>query len=607
MSSATNQFRKTKIIATLGPACNNVETMVKMIEAGMNCARFNFSHGDFAEHKSRYDMLHKAMEITGKRVALLLDTKGPEIRTGMVEGEGKIELHKNQPILLSGLTPYTTNEVISISYPDIHKEIKVSNQLKIADGSIVVEVTKIEGERVECVVIEGGKLSSKKNVNIPETQINLPNISEKDIADIKFAIEHDYDYIAASFVRNAQTILDIRNILTQNKKNDNNISIIAKIENREGLNNLNSIIQVVDGIMVARGDLAEQIPAEEVPIAQKHIILNCIDNKKIAITATQMLQSMEESLTPTRAELTDISNAIFDGTDAIMLSGETAQGKHPVETIATMNRVALSTERSNLFKKHSSEKFFSKEKEALLFKEASRDSVIIAAQIIANKIEANTIICPSLTGNTPRLLSVLRPNQTIIATTYDPYVYSKLMLLWGTYPIMTIQCSNDQELLDISIRKTREAGFIYKNSKAITVVGLPTNKPLMLNTIQVHFEGTVLLRGRQGGGNTKTGYFYKATDMGGIKEHLSKNKDTNKLYIYNIDNFTYEDTYILKDISALIVNKMISIPIEDILAQYPHITLIANMSAPYNTKITQSIIDNTEIVISGTEKQIYEA
>lgn len=588
-------FRKTKIVATLGPSCNTIEKMVEMINAGMNCSRFNFSHGDHAEHKERLDKLREAMKITGKKVALLLDTKGPEIRTGNVE-TAPIELEQNQEILVSGQTKTTTDKVISLSYSNIHKELDKGIEIKIADGAIILRVLEIEDTNVRCVVLKGGTLGSKKNVNIPDSIINLPDISNKDILDIKFAVEHNYDYIAASFIRNATAVLKIQEIL---KKQNSTINIIAKIENQEGLDNLESIIQIADGIMVARGDLAEQIPPEQVPLMQKHIIKYCLENHKIAITATQMLQSMEVSFTPTRAELTDIANAIFDGTDAIMLSGETARGKYPIEAIATMHRIALAVEESDQFKIHATKTFFAKEKDALFIEGASGDSIVSAAQIVADKINATALVCPSLTGNTPKLLSVHRPSQPIISPSHLESIYTKLLLLWGTYPIMIDSCNNDQELIDTAIVATADAGFMNKNDKIVIIAGLPINKPLMLNTVQVYFNGTVIARGRQGCGPIVQGRFFRTPT---IHEAITHKASHSESYIYCIPKFTYDDIPHLQQLSGLLIETPSEVPIEIIMKKFPNLAFVAHI----NALMFQEIKNEREIVISGTEKYIYE-
>lgn len=591
-----NVFRKTKIVATLGPASNTVEKMTEMIHAGLNCARFNFSHGNHKEHKERYDKLKEAMKASGKRVALLLDTKGPEIRTGDLESK-PIVIENDTEIIVSGKEPLTKQGLIALSYEQIHNEVEIGMLIKIADGSIVLSIKKIEGTNVICHVNEGGTLSAKKNVNIPGAVINLPSVSSKDIEDIRFAIEHKYDYIAASFIRNAAAVRTIKTIL---EDAGSHISIIAKIENQEGLDNLESIIKIADGIMIARGDLAEQIPPEQVPLVQKRIIKYCLENKKIAITATQMLQSMEHSLTPTRAELTDVANAIFDGTDAVMLSGETAQGEHPVEAIQTMHRVGVAVEESSEFREQVRNLVFENEKEALFSRSDAGYSIIAAAQVVADKTNAAAFVCPSLTGTTPRLLATLKPSQPIVATTHLDYVYSKLLLYWGVCPMLTPVCKTDKELIETSIEKAKEAGFLKKNGKVVLIAGLPINKPLMINTIQVHFEGVTIARGRDGVGRIIQGKYYKVQNIHELERHHQKHQ--HESYIYSLAELSYSDLPFLKDIRAIVIEQASEVPMDTLTKQYPGIICITKIE----DLTFQELKNEREIIISGNEQIIYE-
>ncbi len=597
MAIANIQKKKTKIVATLGPACHDVDILANMIRAGMNCARFNFSHGSHEEHFERLQLLQKAEKITGQNIAIMLDTMGPEIRTGNLEDK-EVILEKGKTIAVSGIIEKTNESIIALSYARIHKEVYPGTILKIADGSIILEVQSIQNTKLICTVIKDGILGSRKNVNIPSVKINLPSLMKKDIDDIFFAIEHKYDYIAASFIRNTNDVMAIRGILSEK---ESMIRIISKIENQEGLDNFEGILQVSDGIMVARGDLAEQIPSEEIPIRQKSIIKECNKNQKIVITATQMLQSMETSMIPTRAELTDVANAIFDGTDALMLSGESAKGMYPVEAIETMSRVALTVEKSEQFQDHIRSTSFHYSRDIFSEKSAG-ESIIAASQIVADKSNAKAIACPTLTGNTPRHISALRPtSQHIIATCHREYVCRQLLLVWGVIPVLTKEGKSNKDIIDTAIDTSRKLGFLDKNEKLIIVAGLPINKPLMINTIQMYFNGKVLLRGRQGIGPTVKGKIVHISSSGQISTHVASRKDEG--YIYITQQLTYNMLPMLSGVSGLIIQHRAEVPLEILRTQYPNLTCLA-----YVNELTfQQLQEGQEIIISGKEKIAYEA
>ncbi len=597
MSITNIQKKKTKIVATLGPACHDADVLVKMIRAGMNCARFNFSHGSHEEHFERLQLLRKAEKITGQNIAIMLDTMGPEIRTGKLEGKDVL-LEEGKTIAISGAVEKTNEQVIALSYAHIHKEVQPGAVFKIADGSIVLEVQSLENTKLICKIVKGGLLGARKNVNVPGVKINLPSLTKKDIDDIFFAIENKYDYIAASFIRNIGDVIAIRAILSEK---DSTIRIISKIEDQEGLDNFEGILQVSDGIMVARGDLAEQIPSEEIPLRQKSMIKACNRSQRFAITATQMLQSMETSAVPTRAELTDVANAIFDGTDALMLSGESAKGKYPVEAIETMSRVSLTVESSAQFQEHMRTTSFSHTRE--IFTESSADeSIIAAAQIVADKSKAKAIACPTLTGNTPRHISSLRPtNQHIIATCHREYVCRQLLLVWGVIPVLTKAGKTNKEIIDTTIEASSSLGFLDKNEKLIIVAGLPINKPLMVNTIQMHFNGKVLLRGRQGIGPIVKGKIVHVSSPGQISAHAAAHKDEEFIYITH--QLTYNMLPMLSGVSGLIVQQRAEVPFEILRKQYPNLACLA-----YVNELTfHELQEGQEIIISGKEKFAYEA
>lgn len=334
-------MKKTKVICTIGPASNNKETLEKMIQSGMNIARFNFSHGNFKEHRANFDLIKEVREKTGVHVAILLDTKGPEIRTGKFE-ETESLLSEGQLFTLKIDEVVGTKDYCQISDKDLYKCVKTGDKILIDDGLIEMVVNKVENTDIQCEVLNSGVVKNNKGINVPGIKTNLPAVSEKDYQDILFGIENDIDFIAASFIRNADNVSEIKKILAEN--GGKNIRIISKIENAEGIENIDEIIAISDGIMVARGDLGVEIPMEQVPLIQKKIISKCNLAGKPVITATQMLDSMMRNPRPTRAEVADVANAIFDGTDAIMLSGETASGKYPVEAVETMREIAMTTE-----------------------------------------------------------------------------------------------------------------------------------------------------------------------------------------------------------------------------------------------------------------------
>ncbi|MGN1269304.1 MAG: pyruvate kinase [Clostridia bacterium] len=337
-------MKKTKIICTLGPAVDNPETLENLILAGMDVARINFSHGNYHEQQDRIENLKKVRERVGKPVALMLDTKGPEIRIGKFE-KGEIWLEKGDTFTLKEEEVLGNKEQVSITYKNLHNEVNIGTTILINDGLIKIEIIEINGTDIVCKVIDGGKLTNTKSINIPGMEINLPSPTEKDIEDIKFGIRAGFNYIAASFVRTQQDVLNIRKILKEN--NGENIKIISKIENRQGINNFDAILDVSDGIMVARGDLGVEIPMEEVPIRQKEFIRKCNRAGKPVIIATQMLESMTHSPRPTRAEVSDVANAVYDMANYVMLSGETAMGEYPIECVKTMSRICEAIEKTD--------------------------------------------------------------------------------------------------------------------------------------------------------------------------------------------------------------------------------------------------------------------
>lgn len=454
-------MRKTKIVCTIGPATESVETLKELIKAGMNVARINFSHGGYEEQEEKVENLKKARKELNTPVALMLDTKGPEIRTG--------KLAENATILESGeKIVLTTEEIlgdktkVTVSYKDLYKEVKKDTIILIDDGCIETVVEEVKGTDIICKVTHGGKLGSRKSINVPGLKLNLPSLTEKDIKDIKDGINAGFDYIAASFVRKAQDVFDIRKLLDDNGGKD--VKIISKIENREGIDNFDEILNASDGIMVARGDLSVEIPMEEVPILQKKFIKKCYNVGKPVITATQMLETMMNNPRPTRAEVSDVANAIFDMSSAIMLSGETAMGKFPIECVKTMDRIATTIESSIKYWK----RFRNRE---CHFKNTNYEfNINHSICSTAMNMEAKAIFAYTEAGDTPRMVSSFTPNCPIYAITENERTYRQLALTWGVYPrLAKVQSSINQALTE-EIKAVKEEGRL-KDGDTIVIAG----------------------------------------------------------------------------------------------------------------------------------------
>ena len=472
-------MKKTKIICTVGPASNNAETLEKMIQAGMNIARLNFSHGTSAEHKANFDLIKEISGKTGAHIGLLLDTKGPEIRTGKFNAE-EIYLVEGQAFTLTSRDLIGDTTIVSMSYKELSTCVKAGDRILIDDGLIELMVTAINGEDVQCIVVNSGIVKNNKGINLPGIKTNLPAISEKDYADILFGIENDIDYIAASFIRTAYNIDEIRRILKENR--GSHIKIIAKIENMEGVDNIDEIIEAADGIMIARGDLGVEIPMEEVPLTQKKIIKKCNFAGKPVITATQMLDSMMRNPRPTRAEVADVANAIFDGTDAIMLSGETASGRYPVEAVLKMTAIALAAEHDLNFE--------SLLKDRNRIKDTSiTDAIGYATCTSAAGLKATAILTPTTSGHTPMVVSKFRPKAPIIATTTTERTARRLSIAWGVYPIVINQFGDATEQLAHTIAAAKAGGFIQDQDIIVITAGVPSGIEGNTNMLRVHVVG----------------------------------------------------------------------------------------------------------------------
>lgn len=455
-------MKKTKIICTMGPNTNDKKLMTGLAENGMNIARFNFSHGSYEEHKGRLDLLKEVRKEVGLPIAALLDTKGPEIRTGLLKDGKKVTLKEGQTYTL------TINEIVGdenicyINYDGLNKDVTAGNKILIDDGLIELEVTSVNDTDIVCTVINGGELGERKGVNVPNVKIHLPALTEKDKDDILFGIAQGFDFIAASFVRTADAILEIRKILDEY---ESPIQIIAKIENAEGIENLDEIIAVSDGIMVARGDMGVEIPMQEVPHIQKTIIRKCNAACKPVITATQMLDSMIRNPRPTRAEVTDVANAVYDGTDAVMLSGETAMGKYPLEALKTMAQICETSEK-NLDQKQFQKRIVGEENLHNISNAVSYSSVSTAYNI-----GAKVIIAPTFTGFTTRQLSKWRPSVPIIGLSPNPVAVRQMQLYWGVEAYEAVRSESTDELIESSLELLKNKNILEANDTVVITAG----------------------------------------------------------------------------------------------------------------------------------------
>ncbi len=468
-------MRKTKIVCTLGPATKDEAVLRRLMEEGMDVARLNFSHGTHEDHKERIDMIKKLRKELDKPVAILLDTKGPEIRTRDFQN-GKVTVEDGQIFTLTPRELLGDNTVASITYKDLAKDIQVGTAILIDDGLIKMEVEAINDEDIRCRVIHGGVISNHKGVNVPGVHLNMPYVSERDIEDIKFGIENDVDFVAASFVRSAKDVLEIRDLLNAN--GGENINIISKIENAEGINHIDDIIYVSDGIMVARGDMGVEIAGEEVPIVQKMIIRKVYNAGKQVVTATQMLDSMVKNPRPTRAETTDVANAIYDGTSAIMLSGETAAGMYPIEAVQTMVRIAERTEKDIDYSK----KFFQRDRTA---NPNVTDAVCHATCTTAIDLNASAIVTVTKSGTSARMVSKYRPDCNIIAGTTSDRAYRQLNMSWGVTPIHLDEKNEIFDLFDHAVETAKERKLLSSGDTVVLTAGIPLGVSGNTNILKV--------------------------------------------------------------------------------------------------------------------------
>lgn len=486
-------MRKTKIVCTIGPASESTELLEELIDAGMNVARLNFSHGDHAEHKVRIDKINEVARRKGKVVGILLDTRGPEIRTHSMKN-GKVELVTGQNISISMTEVEGTGDVFSVTYEKLIEDVEDGSVILLDDGLVELKVIGKDEEKglIHTIVVNSGLLENKKGVNVPGVEIQLPGMTEKDSKDILFGIQENVDFIAASFVRRASDVLEIRGLLEAN--GGSSLQIIPKIENREGVDNIDEILLVSDGLMVARGDLGVEIPSEEVPLIQKDLIKKCNQAGKPVITATQMLDSMQHNPRPTRAEASDVANAILDGSDAIMLSGETAAGQYPVESVRTMVKIAVHTEAAVDYRSVVSTR--RREKQGNM-----TEAIGQSAAYTALNLNVKAVIAPTRSGHTAKMIAKYRPGCPVIAVTTSEETSKKLSLVWGIYPIIGNNVTSIDEVLQESVEESVKHQYVGYGDVVIITAGVPVGKVGTTNLMKIHVIGDLLAKG-QGIGKT---------------------------------------------------------------------------------------------------------
>ena len=477
-------MRKTKIVCTMGPSTDKPGILRQLMENGMNVARFNFSHGDYEEHKGRFDKVRALSKELDLPIACMLDTKGPEIRLGEFKN-GVEKLTTGQKFTLTSRSVEGTNEICSVTYKDLPQDVHEGGTIMLDDGLIKLAIKSVTDTDIVCEVLNSGKIKTKKGVNVPGVHLSMPYLSQRDRDDIIFGVQQGFDFIAASFVRTAQDVYDIRNLLNQY---DSNIRIIAKIENREGVNNIDSILAAADAVMVARGDLGVEIDFTELPGIQKTIIDRSFSFGKPIVTATQMLDSMMVNPRPTRAEISDVANAIYDGTSAIMLSGETAAGAYPVEALKTMSAIAERTEQEGFHLR-------GRMMDSNPGKISVSDATAHAACLTARDVNAAAIVTVSESGTTARLLSKYRPQQPIIACVMREQVQRQLSLSWGITPLMMSLAHSTDELIEMSTSLAKENGYLHNGELAVVTAGVPVGVSGTTNMIKIHMIGNCLATG----------------------------------------------------------------------------------------------------------------
>jgi pyruvate kinase len=581
--------RKTKIVCTLGPATETVSVLEQLLEAGMNVARFNMAHGTHEYHAAMIERLRAASRTTGVPVALLIDIKGPEVRTGAIAKNGSVELRTGSNVVLTVDDGPCTSDRLSISYKNLPDQAAPGIHILIADGLIDLEVSQVWQRETRCVVRTGGTLGSHKNVNIIGVKSRLPAVTEKDVENLHFAVRQKMDFVAASFIRKPEDILEIRQILLAE---GSHMHTIAKIEDQEGVENIDGIIRVSDGIMVARGDLGVQLATEEMPLVQKRIILKCHNQNKAVITATQMLDSMMYNPRPTRAEATDVANAIFDGSDAVMLSGETASGKYPVAAVQVMSSIAGTVESSPEYESRV-RRFFRLDD----IEEDVAQAVTRSAFLVAREIRASAIIAPTLHGNTPRLISKYRPSQSILAVTPSEAVQRRLLLYWGVHPLLCDIADNSDMMVNNALAAALEKGLVKRSDKVVIVAGVPLHSPVMLNTIKVHFIGNVLAKGDRGFGGYRSGKIVRVQDS--LDAELRLKHDDSEILLTRF--LTPDFLPLLEGLRGIILEESSYLSPEQIRGVAPDVAAIG--SVPEAMSLFE---DGLTVTLHGVEMVIYE-
>ncbi len=468
-------MRKTKIVCTLGPASENEQMITELFKSGMNVARLNFSHGSHESHKKTIELFRKVRDSLGLSAAILLDTKGPEIRTGLIDG-GKAELVEGQEIILTNIEMIGNNKCVSFNYSGLNKLLKSGDTIKIDDGSIILNVESVNDIDISCRIVVGGTLKDRKSINVPGVHLDMPYLSEKDKADIIFAVENDVDYVAASFVRTKKDVIDLRKFL--NYHGGHSVKIISKIENADGVEHFDEILEESDGIMVARGDMGVEVEYEKLPGLQKRFIKTCYGAGKIVITATQMLESMVHSYNPTRAEITDVANAVFDGTSAVMLSGETAMGDHPARVVEVMSNIVRQAETDAQNMHVFDNRHFINEND-------TANAICDAACTTARDLGAEAIIAVTKSGHTARRLSKFRPNEPIVASTPELKTFHQLSLSWGIHPVLAKNQQSEESLFRHALDCAKQIDIVKRGDTVVIVGGSPINICGNTNTIKV--------------------------------------------------------------------------------------------------------------------------
>ena len=517
-------MKKTKIVCTIGPASESIDTLKQLINAGMNVARLNFSHGDYEEHGNRINNIKLAAKEVGKSIAILLDTKGPEIRTGTFI-DGQAEIVKGSIVHISMKEVEGTAERFSVTYKELIDDVHVGSKILLDDGLIELKVSDIDHDKEEIITeaLNSGVIKNKKGVNVPNVKVNLPGMTEQDARDIVFGIEQNVDFVAPSFIRRQSDVLEIRELLEQHDAS--HIQIIPKIENQEGVDKIEEILEVSDGIMVARGDLGVEIPAEDVPLVQKELIRRCNIAGKPVITATQMLDSMQRNPRPTRAEASDVANAILDGSDAIMLSGETAAGHYPVESVQTMSNIALKAETGLDYD--------------MILRSLTKSVSMTITEAISQSVShtalnlgVSAIITPTESGHTARMISKYRPKVPNIAVTFSEIVNRQLSLVWGVHSVMGTVAESTDEMLETAVDHALNTKLFDRGSRVIVTAGVPVGESGTTNLMKVHVVGDIITKGQGIGRRDAYGKVVLARNA---KEANDKLKENDILVTYGTD------------------------------------------------------------------------